>query len=53
MRTPLATHFGLRDDEMIYCGMALGYADMAKPVNALRSDRADVDEIAEFRGFPP
>ncbi|QGZ94828.1 nitroreductase [Terricaulis silvestris] len=51
VRTPLAAHFSLRDEEMIYCGMALGYADTAKPVNALRSDRAEVDEIAEFRGF--
>jgi len=51
MRAPLATHFGLGDDEMIYCGMALGYADMTKPVNTLRSDRASVDEIATFRGF--
>ena len=42
---------GLRDEEMIYCGMALGYADEAKPVNALRSDRAAVDEIAVFKGF--
>jgi len=51
MRTPLATHFALGDQEMIYCGMALGYADTTKPVNALRSDRVEVDEIAEFRGF--
>jgi nitroreductase len=51
MRTPLAAHFGLDEHEMIYCGMAMGYADMSKPVNALRSDRADVDEIAEFKGF--
>jgi nitroreductase len=51
MRTPLAEHFALGDQEMIYCGMALGYADTAKPVNALRSDRAEVNEIAEFRGF--
>jgi nitroreductase len=51
MRTPLATHFALGDQEMIYCGMALGYADMSKPVNTMRSDRAGVDEIAEFRGF--
>ncbi len=51
MRTPLAAHFGLGDHEMIYCGMALGYADASKPVNTLRSDRASVDEIAEFRGF--
>ncbi|OQW62309.1 MAG: NADH dehydrogenase [Proteobacteria bacterium HN_bin10] len=51
LRTPLAAHFGLGDHEMIYCGMALGYADMSKPVNTLRSDRAEVDEIAVFRGF--
>jgi hypothetical protein len=36
---------------MIYCGMALGYADTTKPVNTLRSDRAEVDEIAVFKGF--
>jgi nitroreductase len=51
MRIPLAAHFALADHEMIYCGMALGYADMSKPVNTLRSDRAAVDEIAAFRGF--
>jgi nitroreductase len=51
MRTPLAAHFALGDQDMIYCGMALGYADTSKPVNALRSDRAEVDEIVEFRGF--
>jgi nitroreductase len=51
MRTPLAEHFALPDTEMIYCGMALGYADDAAPINTLRSERAEVDEIAEFRGF--
>lgn len=51
LRTPLAQHFALADEEMIYCGMALGHADMAAPVNALRSDRATVDEIATFKGF--
>ena len=51
MRTPLAAQFALGDHEMIYCGMALGYADMTKPVNTLRSDRAGVDEIAVFKGF--
>lgn len=51
MRKPLHAHFGLAETEMIYCGMALGYADMTKPVNTLRSERAPVDEIAEFRGF--
>jgi nitroreductase len=51
MRTPLASHFALADGEMIYCGMALGYADETKPVNTMRSDRAELEEIAVFRGF--
>jgi len=51
MRTPLAAHFELGPTELVYCGMALGYGDMEKPVNTLRSDRASVDEIATFKGF--
>jgi nitroreductase len=51
MRAPLAAHFRLGEHEMIYCGMALGHADISKPVNTLRSDRAPVDEIAVFKGF--
>jgi nitroreductase len=51
MRAPLASHFALADGEMIYCGMALGYADETKPVNTMRSDRAELEEIAVFRGF--
>lgn len=51
VRETLAKHFGLPDTEMIYCGMALGYADPTAKVNTLRSDRAAVDEFATFRGF--
>jgi nitroreductase len=51
VRTTLKSHFALPPSEMIYCGMALGYADEAAPVNKLRSDRAEVDEFAVFRGF--
>jgi nitroreductase len=51
LRTPLHKQFGLAADEMIYSGMALGYADETAPVNTLRSDRAPLDEIASFRGF--
>jgi nitroreductase len=50
VRTPLHKHFALPPEEMVYCGMALGYATDA-PVNTLRSDRAEVDEFAAFRGF--
>ena len=51
MRIPLAAHFALPETEMIYCGMALGYADETKPVNALRSDRAGVEDFTTFKGF--
>jgi nitroreductase len=55
IRYSLKTHFALDAHEMIYCGMALGYADEAAAVNSLRSDRAPVEEFASFRGFsdPP
>lgn len=51
VRETLAKHFALAETEMIYCGMALGYADDSAAVNTLRSDRASVDEFATFRGF--
>jgi nitroreductase len=51
VRETLARHFELPDNEMIYCGMALGYEDKNAPVNTLRTDRAPLDEIAVFKGF--
>jgi nitroreductase len=51
LRRSLARHFGLPEHEVIYCGMALGYADTTKAVNALRSERAPVEEFAVFKGF--
>jgi hypothetical protein len=47
----LKSHFALDDPELIYCGMALGYADETAAVNSLRSDRAPVHEFASFRDF--
>lgn len=51
VRTSLGRHFSIGEHEVVYCGMALGYADTAHPVNRLRSERASVDEFATFRGF--
>jgi len=51
VRESLARHFALPPEQMIYCGMALGYADSAAAVNTLRSERAPVEEFASFRGF--
>ncbi|HQZ33181.1 MAG TPA: nitroreductase [Ilumatobacteraceae bacterium] len=39
---------GAPDEEMLFCGMAIGYADMAAPINALRSERMPVDDWARF-----
>jgi hypothetical protein len=47
----LESRFPLDEHELVYCGMALGYADERAAVNSLRSDRAPVEEFASFRGF--
>lgn len=51
VRKSLHGHFGLPDDQLIYCGLALGYADLDAPVNRLRSRREEVDGFATFEGF--
>ncbi|MEM9616342.1 MAG: nitroreductase [Pseudomonadota bacterium] len=44
----VSAFLGLREDQQLYCGMALGYADESAPVNSLRSSRASVDEFTTF-----
>lgn len=39
------------ENEMVFCGMSLGYADPAAPENTLASERAEVDEVVVFQGF--
>ena len=51
VRATLKAHFDLAANEVLYCGMALGYPDPDAPVNRLRTTRAEVDEFATFRGF--
>ncbi|MBV1915276.1 MAG: nitroreductase [Pseudomonadales bacterium] len=36
------------DEQMLFCGMALGYMDTSAPINNLVTDRADLDEIVTF-----
>jgi nitroreductase len=48
-RDSLHRHFGLGENEIIHCGMALGYPDPNAPINAYRSKRAAVDEFVTFR----
>lgn len=41
---------GVRADEIVVCGMALGHADPAEPANALASEREPVAAFATFHG---
>ncbi len=44
----VSAFLGIKENEQLYCGMALGYADPAAKVNALRSSRISTDEFATF-----
>ena len=44
----IAEELQLPANEMVVCGMALGWADPDEPVNALRSTRVPVSEFASF-----
>jgi nitroreductase len=51
VRGTLHQHLGLGEHELLYCGMALGHADPEHASASMTRERAEVDEIAEFRGF--
>ncbi len=42
-------YLSVPDNEMIFCGMAIGYADEAHPVNGLVSERADLSNYVTVR----
>jgi len=46
-----ARHVELPAERILYCGMALGYADPEAPINSLRTEREKVESFATFRGF--
>jgi len=47
----VAEHIELPAQRILYCGMALGYADPEAPINSLRTEREPVEAFARFRGF--
>ena len=47
----LAEVLPLPQEYMVFCGMALGYRDESAPINALRTERAKLEEFATLRGF--
>lgn len=47
----LPPFLGLPTEHMLFCGMALGYADPDAPINNWRSPREPLDAFASFEGF--
>jgi hypothetical protein len=38
-------------EQMLFCGMAVGYGDRGYSANAFRSLRVELDEFCKFNGF--
>lgn len=47
----VSEHLELPSEHMLYCGMALGYADPSAPINTLVTERAALREFATLKGF--
>lgn len=45
----IRAYLAIPPEEMIFCGMAIGHADEAAPINSLDSERAPLAEWAVFR----
>lgn len=47
----VAEFIRLPESQMLFCGLALGYADPDHPVNRLRTERAPLNEYVVFHGI--
>lgn len=45
----VSTFIGLPDEQMFYCGMAIGHADPEAAINQWRTERAPLEDIAKFQ----
>jgi nitroreductase len=48
----IAEFLELPSEEMVFAGMALGYADQSASINTVRTRRESVDVFARLLGFP-
>jgi nitroreductase len=44
-------HLGISEEELVVCGMAVGYGDMQAPENVWRTEREPVEAFTRFVGF--
>jgi nitroreductase len=51
MHKSVRAHLALPEEFIVFCGISLGYADLAQPINGLVTERALLEDIAEMRGF--
>jgi nitroreductase len=49
--TQMRPVLGITPEEVVVCGMALGYADPDAPENALETERVPAAEFTTFQGF--
>ena len=47
----IADRLDLGSDELVACGLSLGYADVQAPVNRLNMPREPLDNVARWLGF--
>jgi nitroreductase len=47
----IAAFLGLPPEQMLFCGIGVGYGDRSHPVNSFRSSRAELHEFCKFYGF--
>jgi len=47
----VAAFIALPADHILFCGIALGYADPTAPINSWRAPREEVEAFATFEGF--
>jgi len=47
----IASYLSMPTHLMLFCGMALGYADTSAAINQARTERAPLAEFASLRGF--
>ena len=41
----------IQENELVFCGVAVGYGQADAEINRLYTERAGLDEMADFRGF--
>jgi len=44
-------YLGLPENLQLFCGLALGHADLQHPVSRVRTERAPLQEVATLRGI--